>query len=103
MTNLKKGKSVVVAVSPRRQYDEAFKSEAIRLVDSGRSVRDVAAGLGISEQILHNWRSRRKSGLDAESRAVLSEIEALKKQLRQTENERDILKKALAYFSRTTA
>lgn len=86
----------------RRQYDSAFKQEAIRLSDSGRSVREVAFGLGISEQLLHNWRSKRKGQLDDESRSQLHELELLRKQLRQTEMERDILKKALAYFSRTT-
>ena len=97
MTKMKKDD---VVVSKRRQYDDEFKKEAIRLVDTGRSVRSVAAGLGISEQLLHNWRSRRNTSLDASSREQLAELEALRKQLRQTEMERDILKKALAVFSR---
>lgn len=90
------------AVTHRRRYDPEFKAEAIRLVDSGRPVREVARGLGISENLLHNWRSRRNDSLDTVSREQLSEIEALRKQLRQVEMERDILKKALAVFSRTT-
>lgn len=102
MTESKKRKSEkgVVVVSSRRRYDAEFKAEAMRLTDSGRSVSSVAAGLGISEQLLHNWRSRRKASLDTTSREQLAELDALRKQLRQAELERDILKKALAVYSR---
>jgi len=43
--------------SGRRKYDKQFKEEAVRMVtEGGRSVAEVARGLGIHENILHKWR-----------------------------------------------
>ena len=102
MTSTKKVKSEkgVVVAEKRRHYDAEFKAEAVRLTDTGRTVRSVAEGLGISEQLLHSWRSSRRASLGTAGREQLAELEALRKQLRQTEMERDTLKKALAVFSR---
>lgn len=41
----------------RRKYDEGFKSEALRMVNGGRSVPDVARSLGMSENLLYKWRT----------------------------------------------
>ncbi len=86
----------------RRKYDEGFKTEALRMVNGGRSIPDVARSLGISENILYKWRSEQKSGYSPEELSRDVELEQLRKQLRQVEMERDILKKALAIFGRTT-
>ena len=40
----------------RRQYDSEFKTEAVRLVLNGRSIRDVADNLGISYGMLARWK-----------------------------------------------
>jgi len=87
---------------PRRKYDEEFKAEALRLVDQGRTVPDVASKLGISENLIYNWRSAAKGKLPEDDRKAYEEIQALRKQLARVEMERDILKKALAIFSKTT-
>jgi transposase len=85
----------------RRKYDEEFKLSALKMVAGGRSVADVADSLGISRNLLYRWRSTAK-----ESKDPVSDLEAaneqLKLKLRQTEMERDIFKKALSIFSRTT-
>ena len=86
----------------RRKYDEGFKTEALRMVNGGRSIPDVARSLGISENILYKWRSEQKNGYSPEESSRDVELEQLRKQLRQVEMERDILKKALAIFGRTT-
>jgi transposase len=39
----------------RPPYPDEFRREAVELVRSGRSVRDVAEGLGVSQQTLRNW------------------------------------------------
>ena len=80
-----------------RKFDAQFKQEALKQVENGRSVSAVAQGLGISEALLYQWRKR--SGQNS-SPSQNSEIELLRKQLKQVETERDILKKALAIFSR---
>lgn len=91
--------------SSRRRYDEAFKKDALRLIQNGRGVAEVAKSLGISEQLLYNWKSKVKNKIlkkgTAEEQAVHAEMEALRKQLRIAEMERDILKKALAVFSQS--
>ncbi len=66
-------------------------------MENGRSVSTVAQGLGISEALLYQWRKRLAPNLSASQN---SEVELLRKQLKQVETERDILKKALAIFSR---
>ncbi len=86
----------------RRKYDEGFKIEALRMVTNGRSVPDVARSLGISENILYKWRTEQKASYSPEESSRDAELEQLRKQLRQVEMERDILKKALAIFGRTT-
>lgn len=79
-----------------RKYDTQFKQEALKQVENGRSVSAVAQGLGISEALLYQWRKRSSGGISNQS----SELEILRKQLKQVETERDILKKALTIFSR---
>lgn len=80
-----------------RKFDAQFKQEALKQVENGRSVSSVAQGLGISEALLYQWRKRAAQNSTPNQN---SEIELLRKQLKQVETERDILKKALAIFSR---
>ena len=82
----------------RRKYDEEFKQQALTMIRNGQSVRSVAEALGISENLLHQW----KRAARANQSAAELEVEQLRKQLKQVEMERDILKKALAVFSRQT-
>lgn len=87
--------------APRRHYDEQFKTEAVRLVETGqRSVPDVARSLGISANMLYRWRDLAQAGKGQV--ANQAELAQLREQLRRTEQERDILKKALSIFSRMT-
>lgn len=61
-------------------------------------MKSVAEGLGISENLLHNWKKSNRARQSAAER----EVEQLRQRLRQVEMERDILKKALSIFSRQT-
>jgi transposase len=56
----------------------------------------------MSENLLYKWRTEQKSSYSPEESGRDAELEQLRKQLRQVEMERDILKKALAIFGRTT-
>ena len=87
--------------APPRHYDDQFKTDAVRLVENGqRSVPDVAQSLGISTNLLYRWRDLAQAGKGQV--ANQAELTQLREQLRRAEQERDILKKALSIFSRTT-
>lgn len=80
----------------QRKYDAQFKQDALRQIESGQSVTSVAQALGVSEALLYHWRQRSRNGNSGQS----DEIEGLRKQIKQLETERDILKKALTIFGR---
>jgi transposase len=86
------------STNPPRKYDSAFKEQALNQVENGRSVSSVSKALGISEALLYQWRKRALSSVSNSN--VGAEVEALRRQIKQLEVERDILKKALAIFSR---
>ncbi len=82
----------------RRKYDDEFRRQALQMIDNGQSVRSVAQALGVGENLLHKWKQARHS-----NRSELEmENAELRARLRQVEQERDILKKALSIFSRQT-
>ena len=90
------------SAAPRRKYDDEFKKEAVRLVTTGnRTVADVARSLGISENLLYRWKGHGKPS-GQQNGVPQQEYDQLREQLRRTEQERDILKKALSIFSRMT-
>lgn len=89
----------------RRQFSEEFKAGAVRLVlDQGRSVGAVARELDLTPSALAGWvraaqaeRTHGKSGL---MQAEREELVRLRKELRIVQEEREILKKAAAYFAK---
>jgi transposase len=84
-------------------YSPEFKTQAISLVrDAKRSASEVAKELGINVNTLYNWLSpvTDKSAKKTSNDDILLENKRLKKELAQAELERDILKKAAAYFAR---
>ena len=92
--------------TPRADYALEFKKEAVRLVQGGQRQSEAAASLGISGQTLGNWVKAEAAGRLTERKAVKAvsdeqmEISRLKAELAKTRMERDILKKATAYFAR---
>ena len=90
----------------RRKYDSQFKMEAVRLILNGKSINQVATDLGIHPNILARW--RREYLKDNEHafpgkghlRPEDEQLRQLQKELRDMTEERDILKKALAIFSK---
>jgi transposase len=84
-----------------RKYDENFKSEVLKMTKT-RSVAEVARSMGIGENLLYKWRSDEKTKETPAESEVNVEIEQLRKQVRQLETERDVLKKALVIFGRGT-
>lgn len=90
----------------RPPYLPEFRREAVQLVRSGRSVKDVAESLGCSDQSLHNWvkqeqldRHERDDGLSSAEREELRRLRGENARLKQ---EREILKRAAVFFAAET-
>jgi len=89
----------------RRTYDRQFKLDAVDLVITHkRSVASVARDLGISDQSLQNWKREvladREKAFPGNGNVRDTEFHAMERRALIAEEERDILKKALAVFSR---
>jgi len=90
------------------RHTKEFKQEAVRLLELGeKPASEVARELGIKRTLLYRWRDElRKKGEAAFSGSgrprddQMSEIVRLKKELKEVKEERDILKKAAAYFAK---
>ena len=100
-----------MSVQRRRKYDPEFKKNAVLLTeDPGRTVREVAENLGIQPELIYRWRcqmrDRGELAFPGCGREVLTEdqqrIRDLEKRLKDAEMERDILKKAMHIFSKTS-
>ncbi len=86
------------------KYAPEFKDEAVKqVIVRGHSVVDVAKRLGIPEGVLYSWISKFKKADEPVSndlKVLQAEMAKLKAELRRTTEERDILKKAAAYFAK---
>jgi transposase len=91
----------------RRSFDREFKLSAVKLVlESGKSVKTIAAELGISDNTLFNW--KKKFQEDAKNafpgkghmKAEQEELRRKDREIARLKMERDILKKAIAYFTK---
>ena len=92
--------------APRR-FDEQFRREAVRLAESGTMpIADVARRLGVHLETLRNWRRKARStgGDGAEAATTVPSLEEENRQLRRENarllEEREILKKATAFFAK---
>jgi len=94
----------------RRHFSREFKRDAVLLVtEKGMPVGKVARELDIHPNLLHLWRRRFLAQGDKAFvgrgcvRPEEAEIRGLRKQLEKVRQERDILKKALAVFSKQSS
>ena len=86
-----------------KRYTEEFKIEAVKqITERGYSITDVANRLGVTTHSLYAW--RKKYGQGSQKAAELddkqAEIRRLRSELKRVTEERDILKKATAYFAK---
>jgi transposase len=90
----------------RRQFTDAFKLEAVRLIrESGRPVAQVARDLGISDTVLSRWRTEQRyvesqGGTRQSVRAEQDELTRLKREHETLRKERDCLRRAAACFAK---
>lgn len=93
MPKRKKGKS-------RRQYGDELKAEAVQMLLDGHTAESVVSRLGLSSpSLLYRWKANLISSSGPAATALESRVQELERELRRVEQERDILKKALAIFS----
>ena len=90
----------------RPAYPEQFRREAIELLRAGRTPRELAESLGVSQQTLRNWRRQdqvdrheRDDGLTSDER---EELRRLRRENARLTQERDLLKRAAAFFAKET-
>ena len=92
-------------MTQQRRFTKEFREEAVRLAQtSGRTRREIASDLGIGRSTLVRWIGRSREGRAVDPAAAESEVTAELKRLRRDNEilrqERDILKKATAFFAR---
>ena len=90
---------------PRRRFSDEFKEGAVRLVlDEGKSAGAVARELDLAESALRTWggqaRADRTKGKSGAPTTPGEELARLRKEVRILAEERDILKKATAFFAK---
>lgn len=89
----------------RRTFTPQFKRDAVAMVHAGKSVTEVARNLGIGHSLLQYWKNQveKKEQQAFPGRGKpspeLEELRRVQKELEDVREERDILKKALAYFA----
>jgi len=91
------------------RYPKEFKLEAIRLMNVGdKPISEIAMQLGVKRTLLYRWRDQAcekgdlafSGKLGRPNIEELSEVSRLRKELKEVTEERDILKKAAAYFAK---
>jgi transposase len=90
----------------RPAYPPEFRREAIQLLRAGRTPKELSQSLGVSEQTLRNWRRQdqvdrheRDDGLTSDER---DELRRLRRENARLKQERDLLKRAAAFFAAET-
>ncbi len=85
----------------RRRFDRQFKLDAVRLMgEGGRTIAQLSRDLGVSVNQLRRWRDKFGEESDKGGSEEESKLKKLERELAQVKEEREILKKALAVFSR---
>ena len=87
----------------KKRFDRDFKISAVKMVtEGGHKASEVAGSPGIHQNQLYNWKRKFSDhGQKAfPGKGHLTELSALRRQLREVEMERDILKKAVGIFSK---
>jgi len=93
----------------RRKFTTEFKAETVALIrGSGKSIAEVCREMGLPESSVHRWLAqadidgRQRDGLTTLTTAERQELSRLKRELRVVREERDVLAKAIAFFTKDT-
>ena len=92
--------------SAYKRYDAEFIKETIELIkSSSKPIRAIGRDLGIASSTIYGWLDREKEGAPTRNESILSpggsiEVNRLQRELAEVKQERDILKKVVAIFSK---
>ena len=90
----------------RQDYSEQFKADAVDLVEKqGYGITEAAQRLGINRSNVERWRRERRSGEHGSlgERERERELVELREEVRKLRTEREILKKAAAFFAKESS
>ena len=83
---------------PRRTFTDEFKQEAVKMVtEQGYKAAEVARSLDVNENLIHRWKA---TFSQVENDTENEELKQLREEVKRLRMERDILKKATAFFAR---
>lgn len=86
-----------------KRYTKEFKAEAVaQVTERGYSVREVSERLGVSLKSMYAWVRAARGGADKHTGDLQVENARLRAELKRVEEERDILRKAAAYFAKAS-
>ena len=95
-----------MSTKKRKTYSREFKTETVRLItEKGYSIAEASRNLGVEYSVLRRWKQQLSAASGnafpgkGKLKAPDEEIRCLKRELNRVKEERDILKKALAYFA----
>jgi transposase len=92
----------------RRKYTQEFKEESVKLItEQGYQIAEASRNLGINENMLGRWKREIEGGGEDNScpngsKAMQTELNRLRKENKRLKMEREILKKAAAFFAKET-
>jgi len=87
----------------KESYSEDFKHSSVKLaLESNQPYAQTARELGIKVNTLYTWIDKNKQPRNLEENGLQQELKALRKEVSKLKTERDILKKAAAYFAKET-
>ncbi len=85
----------------RRRFTKEFKQDAVKMItEQGHSIAEVAKNLGINYNLLCRWKKDLSDNSSVEVDALKLELKRLQKENKRLEMEREILKKAAAFFAK---
>jgi len=92
---------------PNKTYTSEFKESAVKLaIETDQPISQTARELGVNVNTLHTWISQYSKPVKATANRsdehIYDEVKRLKKELAKVTQERDLLKKATAYFAKET-
>ena len=93
----------------RNKYTQEFKEEAVKLItEQGYQIAEAARNLGVNQTMLGRWkREIERGGEDnpgsQDGKAMQAELTRLRKENKRLKMEREILKKAAAFFAKETS
>lgn len=84
-----------------KKYDEEYKKNIVKLIESGKSVSDVEREYGISRKNIYNWKYKYGTIITKNGDITNNnDLDKLKKENRLLKEENEILKKAVAIFTK---